>query len=252
MVEAEVIPLRAGPMNELDYDRAKAEIISTYGKSGGEASARWQQEFAKLFHRSGWSQERLAKKEKKSQQWVDFNLRFGRFLASDLTTTGSNLTERRFREHWALTNKELHERERFREVERLLAESALRQADKRGAEIGAAIRAGFMDGKWHKPETIAKEIDCSEEEVVKVLNASAGRNNRAAYRVEKIKRPRGAFEYRIFATEKKISTFELIERLTPIIEYLRTEGKKNMATSTIVAARESATRLEKLLKEWTE
>jgi hypothetical protein len=252
MTEAEVIPLRGGPMNEADYDRAKALIVETYGKSGGEASARWQQEFGKLFHRSGWTQERLAKKEKKSQKWVDFNLRFGRFLSSGLSTDCTKLKEGPFREHWLMTDKELSERERFREVERLLTDAASNGA-RRSNEIGKAIRAHFMDGKWHSPETIAKHIDQPEAEIIKTLDLACGRGKgNATYRVEKIKRPRGAFEYRIFATEKKVSTFELIEKLTPIIEYLRTEGKKMMATSTIVAARESATRLENLLKEWTE
>jgi len=54
--------------------------------------------FANLFHRSGWTQEQLAKKEGKSQPWIVVRLRFGRFLKF---ITGSNNSE----EAWNLIKK---------------------------------------------------------------------------------------------------------------------------------------------------
>jgi hypothetical protein len=45
-----------------------------------EAGIRWEQELARLFVRSGWTQEELVKREGKSKGWIDQRLRFGRFL----------------------------------------------------------------------------------------------------------------------------------------------------------------------------
>jgi hypothetical protein len=263
MTQTNVIPLHNGPMNESDYDHERARIREAYGETGGEARVRWEQALAALFHKSGWTQERLAKKEDKPQPYISRLLLFGRFLSSrsDLPNW-HKLKEGRFRDAWSQTDKDKPERERFSEVERLLAEADERRMENHSSKIGKAIRAAFMDGKWHYAATIAKTIEAPEGEVKKTLDLAYGRGDgNATYKVERrpiaksVARREGlndAFQYRIFATEKKISSFELIEKLTPIIEYLRTEGKKNMATSTIVAARESATRLEKLLKEWTE
>ena len=68
------------------------------------------QELAKLFYASGWTQQELADKEGKSQQGIGQHLRLGMFI-SWFTTTGSkhenlpkNLTERRFRSYWEVTS----------------------------------------------------------------------------------------------------------------------------------------------------
>ena len=63
----------------------------------------------------------MAKKEGKSQSWVDQHLRFGRFLewCSANTTAGGDtdkLSERRFRENWSQTDRKLKEGARFEQV----------------------------------------------------------------------------------------------------------------------------------------
>lgn len=64
---------------------------------------------ARLFFLSGWTQEELATIEGKSKQWVDFRLRFGRFLNFSGFPTrvgkGKSLSERRFCGYWERTDK---------------------------------------------------------------------------------------------------------------------------------------------------
>ena len=59
-----------GVMTDAEYEQAKAEFLATYGASNAEAAALRDQALAKLFARSGWTQEKLAEKEGKSRQWV--------------------------------------------------------------------------------------------------------------------------------------------------------------------------------------
>jgi len=57
-----------------------------------------------------------AAKEAKNQTWVQFQLRFGRFLAfSENSPSGTILTERRFRQYWEQSD-DAHERGRFRHI----------------------------------------------------------------------------------------------------------------------------------------
>ena len=63
-----------------------------------------------MFVRSGWTQEALAAKEKKSPQWIAQRIRFGRFLSfstdvENLKNLPKNLSERRFRSYWERTGK---------------------------------------------------------------------------------------------------------------------------------------------------
>src|SRR5262245_1357407 len=84
--------------------------------------------FAELFRCSRSTQEELAEKEGRSQAWVTFRLRFGRFLHF-ATMMGvrnddpllANLTERRFRALWAQTDKNVRREElRFHQIIKLL------------------------------------------------------------------------------------------------------------------------------------
>jgi hypothetical protein len=46
-------------MTESEYERERAELDTIYGRSGTEAAAKRDQALAKLFYRSGWTQEQL-------------------------------------------------------------------------------------------------------------------------------------------------------------------------------------------------
>jgi predicted transcriptional regulator len=58
--------------------------------------------------------------------------------------------------------------------------------------------------------------------------------------------------YRIFKQDKTVSMEELITKLRPIVEGLKAEGKKNMATMVPAEVAMLAARLERLLNEWAE
>ncbi len=96
------------------------------GRIGGcwSTSAYRDQEMARLFNESGWTQERIAEKVGKSRSWVTLRLTLGRFLS--LVTTGhqnqkppGNLTERRFRSLYRQTKGS--ESARFQAVADMLA-----------------------------------------------------------------------------------------------------------------------------------
>lgn len=70
----------ANRMSPADYEGERARPREACGDGKAEAGARFEQELAKLFYRSGWTQEMLAAKEGKSAGWICQKLRFGRFL----------------------------------------------------------------------------------------------------------------------------------------------------------------------------
>ena len=66
------------------------------------------------------------------------------------------------------------------------------------------------------------------------------------------KRVGGETHYRIFQKDKTVSVEELTTKLRPIVEGLKAEGKKNMATMIPAEVAMLAARLERLLNEWAE
>jgi hypothetical protein len=83
-----------GRFSALGPTQERERIRDLFGESKASAGARWEQELARLFYRSGWTQEELSTKEGKSETWVQYRLRFGRFLLfSEKNTTGVFLTE---------------------------------------------------------------------------------------------------------------------------------------------------------------
>jgi transcriptional regulator with XRE-family HTH domain len=228
-------------MTEVEYERDRAELGDRK-----DAKARWDQELAALFIRSGWTQEQLAAKEGKSQRWVSYNLTFGRFLSFSTMVLNSenlpkNLTERRFREYWEQTTG-TNERRRFTEVQRLMAEHLHLQKEK-GPAIVQAVNE-YADGKWHALDKAAQKLGVTEEQCYKAIRRTI------KFRMEK-KKVGKSHHFRLFPRNRIVSTQELTTKLGPIIKDLKAEGKKNMATMAPAQVAYLAGLLEDLLDTWT-
>ena len=122
----------------------------------------------------------------------------------------------------------------------------------RRSSIGLQIKEQFADGKWHPLDTIAETINADEDHVRATLDRITKTNHTYFGCTAERKKVGTRVEYRIFKINKTISSNELIEKLTPIIEGLRAEGKKNMVTMSPQTVAVLAHRLQKLLDEWAE
>ena len=115
-----------GKLSRTDYEHDRAAIRETYGDSSQQAGAKRDQALAKLFYRSGWMQEELAKVEGVTQKTISQRLLFGRFLnfipaGINLETAHFKLTEGAFQRNWKRIDKnETNERIRFGAVRRLI------------------------------------------------------------------------------------------------------------------------------------
>jgi hypothetical protein len=144
-----------------------------------------------------------------------------------------------------------HERESAQQLDDIL-KGELRVVRRRRPQIGKAVVEKFCDGKWHALEAIAEEmapIGASFDQVRAMVEQMRWR---ATYntRCER-KYIGGKPHYRMFPQENLVSIGELTDKLGPLIEGLKVEGKKNMATISISKVAIIAVQLERQLKEWS-
>lgn len=247
---AEALAGRPVPrMTEAEYEAERGRLRSLYGDDGAQAGAKREQALALLFARSGWTQEELAKKEGKSQTWMVFALRFGRFLnitTGNNPTLPPNLTERRFREYWERTDKaDGNERERFGKVVDLL-----RQGPR--PPIRPAILASFADSEWHSVADIKTELGVDDDNyVIKAIENIHTHPEQTNAKVERRKYGK-SFQFRIFpeATTKVVSVHEIRTKLGPHIKRLIAQGKCNIATISIPSVAECAFLIDQQIAEW--
>lgn len=233
-------------MTNEDYAKARAELGERK-----DATAKWDQQLAALFLRSRWTQEQLAKKEGKSQRWVSYHLLFGRFLTFSTTVlnaenTPNNLSERKFREYWEKTEG-TNERQRFIAVQKLMAPDLTLRHAKR-PKIGPAILEQFGNGKWHSAEKIAERLDTSVDHVESTFHTMMVHETYGS-QCER-KNVGKNYHYRIFPRQKTVSSMELTEKLGPLIEQLKAEGKKSVDTMSPGTVARLAALLQKLLDAW--
>jgi hypothetical protein len=249
-----VAALRSGHMTEEEYDRERAKLRNTYGDTSAE-TAKHDQALANLYCRSGWTQEQLANKEGRTHQWVSNLMFFGQFLnfANSLAEPESlpkNLSAKKFLGLYEQQSvqTEHNERIRFQVVLKLMRSQSIATA--RRPSIGKSIKERFADGKWHPLHTIVEGLGADEAHVLDTINGMS-KNGTYGCKVER-KRVSKHIEFRIFKQDKAVSVEELTTKLRPIVEDLKAEGKKNMATMVPAEVAMLAARLERLLNEWAE
>lgn len=242
----------AGKMTEAEYRHKREAIRTAYGDTATERTGIFERILARLFYESGWTQEKLATEEKKSRQWIEKNVRFGRFLAfATAVAISKSLTEWRFRGYWERTDpKEPNEQIRFRDVVRLMEkETTLSRPHLTKKPIADAIKATSADGTWHRLSTITAHVqavvkEATEEDVEAVLS---GMVQHGWYHMF-CEKKKGADVYRlVIGGKQKIDLVTLKHELGPIIAGLKAEGRKNMATMSPGTVAHLTFRLEQLL-----
>jgi hypothetical protein len=118
------------------------------------------------------------------------------------------------------------------------------------SKVGRNMVAKLRPGKWYSAKTVAEGAGITERDVHSVLHTMCWRPAHGA-KAER-KKVGNEIHYRIFKGQKAVSAEELTTKLRPIVEGLKAEGKKNMATMVPAEVAMLAARLERLLNEWAE
>jgi hypothetical protein len=208
------------------------------------------QELARLFVQCGWTQPRIAEQEGKTQQWVDYRLRFGRFL--QFTTSGcnlqkppKNLTERRFRAYFERTEGS-KEQVRFAAVLKAMEEDLLLPTAGRDMEVSDRIIERYADGKWHNFETIVAGVESDSATVKTRLRFMKKLGTKNVF-CESRKAGRGN-QYRIVRGGRKKIQLEALQReIGPLLDELERQGKQDLATMSPPTVLELAHRIRRLL-----
>jgi hypothetical protein len=104
--------------------------------------------------------------------------------------------------------------------------------------------------KWHSAKEFAARAEINEGDVARVIHLiQTGHKHRAKVETKRVGKET---LYRILEKDKTVSVQELTTKLRPIVEGLKAEGKKNMATMVPAEVAMLAARLERLLNEWAE
>jgi hypothetical protein len=138
---------------------------------------------------------------------------------------------------------------RFRATPQAMEQQPVRKAPM-SAKVGRELIAKLRAGRWYSAKTVAENAGITERDVHSVLHTMCWRPQHGT----KAQRKKVGTEihYRIFKQDKSVSVEELTTKLRPIVEGLKAEGKKNMATMVPAEVAMLAARLERILNEWAE
>jgi hypothetical protein len=104
--------------------------------------------------------------------------------------------------------------------------------------------------RWRDATEIAARTGLAECDVARVIHLiQTSHKHRATVETKRVGKQT---HYRIFKKDKSVSVHELTTKLRPIVEGLKAEGKKNMATMVPAEVAMLAARLERFLNEWAE
>lgn len=118
------------------------------------------------------------------------------------------------------------------------------------ANVAHTVIGKCTGKKWRTLEEIAEIASVSQDAARAVMhNIRTNRKHHAKVETRKVGTEK---QYRIFKQDKTVSVDELTEKLTPIIDGLIAEGKKNMATMVPATVAMLAAKLKRLLDEWAE
>lgn len=261
---------KAGAMSATEYERQRKEIDATYPKGGKgqkvNINALRDQALAQLAHRSGWTQEQLAEVEGCDVRTVRRRLLLGRFITFVQTgPSGSasekspdlwlhDITERKFRGFWEQTEKQ-DERMRFRAVAALIRDHTRIVSTVPTGARPTNVVSKYADGKWRTIEVMAKGLGIDPETQTEVFaafrkslkDARARQNGNTRWESRKYGT---TMQYRILkGGGRKIDSSHLQSEIAPILQELKAEGKKNMATACPPNVLHLAIRLERLIRE---
>jgi hypothetical protein len=222
---------RANRMSDAEFDAAYARFEQTYGDNNVDTKIKRDKELASLLHESGKTTRWLANRLGKEHDWIVNHVRFGHFLENchlvSVDTKYLSIAESAFRILWRQTLKsgdrnhrkisEIREQERFAQVVELIkaAQSNQRSPQQKAADkkLAERILDRFADGRWHKPETIAKTLDVDTGDLSHALNTIA------KSKIE-MRGGGGKEEYRILEQDRKLSALSLRKELGPMINRL--------------------------------
>jgi len=238
-------------MTDEQYQAQRQHIGEQAHAMRERADAYLDQELAKLFYQSGWTQERLAAKEGKSRRYVAYRLCFGRFLhfgtdCAKWRKPPKNLTEGRFRRYFEQTDKKAKEQIRFASVMSAMESDFVVSGGRWDLEISKRLLEKYADGKWHSVETMSKGINADPHEL-RVRLKNMQQYGSGGVFCESRKAGKGR-QFRIVKGGKKKVIVEVLRKeAEPILKALEAEGKKNMATMSPPTVLTLVHQLKKLL-----
>jgi hypothetical protein len=255
-------------MTEQQFDERLARIEEGHASRREQAAAWRDQEMARLFEESEWTQQKIARKVGKTQRWVSYRLLFGRFLSFRTTCSKdapgiASLTEGAFRTLWKKTGSK-KESARFAEVLTMLEKQpppGPKPPPVNKVGLAAAVRELFEDGKWRTVrqavEAIRPRFPGLPDETLAASVRWLRSHPPRGYQIE-VKHLGKVGQYRLRRAGRDLKEVpaldvdRFLEGVVPIIEELKTWGGQSEWHQSPGALRRLAVQLERLIAPFTE